>query len=109
MPNTYSESGNTILERIEKATHFTDWVYDQIKPHLRGTILEIGSGSGTYSKKILKDFPENTIVLSDIDERYTQSLKKELANNHRDVAIYTLDLEKESDFKKTEASFDSAF
>ncbi len=81
-------------------------MYEQAKPNLKGTILEIGSGRGTYSKLIIKDFPNNKIILSEIDENYIDQLHKTFDN--RLVSTIKLNIEEKSDFVQIE-SFDSAF
>ena len=54
MDTAYSAEGDKTLENLHNASRFTDWMYAQVKPHLKGDILEIGSGIGTYSEKIIR-------------------------------------------------------
>ncbi|MDQ3076947.1 MAG: class I SAM-dependent methyltransferase [bacterium] len=107
MDKKYSDVGNTILNVLDKATNFTDWMYSHIKPHLKGTILEVGSGSGTYSKKIIEDFKNHSIILSDVDELYEKSLKEKFSSDR--VQVLKLDLEKKEDFEALSNKVDSAF
>lgn len=102
----YSHEGDKNLEIIDKAHRFTSWLYEQIKPHLKGDILEIGSGRGTYSQKIVADFPHSNIMLSDLDEAYATLLKKQFPADH--VASFKLDLLEKDDFASIPA-VDSAF
>jgi SAM-dependent methyltransferase len=106
MAETYSKGGDINLEILDRADKFTEWTYRQIAPFLGGTILEIGSGRGTYSKKIVRDFPKNKIVLSDIDPDYAEGLKKQFKEDN--VSAIKLDLESKEDFESLPCRFDSA-
>jgi SAM-dependent methyltransferase len=73
-------------------------MYEEFQRHITGDILEIGSGIGTYSKMIVKDFPNSNIVLSDISEEYISELKQRF--NLPNVKVMPLDLNNESHFMK---------
>ncbi len=75
MATTYSSIGDQNLHAIQEAGAFTDWMYAQIRPHIQGCTLEIGSGTGTYSAKLIRDFPGQSIILTDIDPVYVQQLQ----------------------------------
>lgn len=94
---TYSSEGDQILETIQKADKFNAWMYDQIKPWLRADILEIGSGIGTFSEMIARDF-DNKIILSDIDKKYVEKLEEKFKDK-KNVTARKLDLNKKEDFK----------
>jgi SAM-dependent methyltransferase len=100
----YSAQGNTNLLIIDKARNFTDWMYDEVSPFLKGNILEIGSGFGTYSGRLVKDFPDSKIVLSDCDENYASSLKKFENDN---VSSRRIDISKREHFESLKNSMDS--
>lgn len=102
----YSSQGKENLEVLSRADNFTDWMYSEIKPFLKGNILEIGSGMGTYSKKIINDFRGSKIVLSDIDEGYINDLKK---NENGDVSVLKINIENEQDFKNISIPVNSVF
>ncbi len=90
--HAYADTGKEILQSLEEANHFTEWLFDEIKPYIKGLILEIGSGLGTYSKKLIRDFPESRLVLSEIDQDYCQALQTQFRTVA--VEIKSLDLEK---------------
>ncbi|MDO8428755.1 MAG: class I SAM-dependent methyltransferase [Candidatus Diapherotrites archaeon] len=96
------------LEIFENTEKFTNLIYQEIKPFLQGNILEIGSGIGSYSKKIAKDFPQNQILLSEIDPKYIQTLKA-LFKTKPNINRIKLDLNSEKDFQMLSNQFDSAF
>ena len=106
MQNAYSDVGNTNLQVTEKANRFVDWMYAEVKPFLRGSILEIGSGLGVYSDKIAADFPDQTLTLSDVDERYLEALKSRFSGRTA-VRVRKLDLASADDIKGLESAVDS--
>ncbi len=107
MADIYSRDGNQNLKTIEDADKFTDWMYSEVKPYLRKNILEIGSGIGTYSEKIARDFKDSKITFSDVDKNYVTGLKKRFQDN-KNVSCIKLNLENLSDFKNIKHKVDSA-
>lgn len=103
--NGHLDDGDKNLRLVKKQNNFCDWMYSEIKPYLRGDILEIGSGLGTYSEKITKDSKNYKIFLSDINDDYLKKLKKIFQNQR--INCIKLNLEKREDFLKIEQKFDS--
>lgn len=106
MTDDFAHQMGLNLKILDKANNFTDWMYDEIRPYLKGNIFEVGSGQGTYSRKIIKDFPNSKIVLSDIDKDYVGKLGRFAS---RDVAVLDVDISKKEDFKKIKFPIDSFF
>ncbi|MDI6778004.1 MAG: class I SAM-dependent methyltransferase [Patescibacteria group bacterium] len=73
-------------------------MYSEIKPYIKGGILEVGSGIGTFSRKIINDFQDHKVFLSDIDPEYIKNLENTYSPNENIQAI-KLDLGKSSDFE----------
>ena len=48
--------GHENLETAVKRKNFTKWVSQETFSELKGDILEIGSGLGTYSQQIINNF-----------------------------------------------------
>ena len=101
----YSESGDRNLQTIGRSDNFCDWMYSEIKPFLHGNILEIGSGIGTYSQRVTRDFPGQQIVLSDLDTEYVRSLGNEFADREN-VRSLRLDLMDKNGFEAIDVPFD---
>jgi SAM-dependent methyltransferase len=101
----YSKIGDKNLKIVNQSSNFTNWLYEQIKPYIDGKILEIGSGIGTYSAKIIADFPKNKIVLSDIDPNYLTKLKKQW--QMKNVFVDKLNLNSKADFLRIGGRFDT--
>lgn len=77
--------GLETLNVIEKANRFNKWMYDTIKLHCKGKILEIGSGIGNISEYFIKD--KQDIVLSDLRDNYI-----EIARNKFENEVLKIDL-----------------
>lgn len=90
--------GHKNLETAIKRKNFTKWVMDETFSKLKGDILEIGSGLGTYSEQIIKNHPNSKITLSDISSLYVENLKKRFLSNS--VKVFKLDLNNKDNFKE---------
>lgn len=84
-----SKYGTDTLEVISEAHHFNRWMYDTIKPHCRGEILEIGSGIGNISQFFINDGA--SISLSDIENSYFPILKEKFGESKNLKGMYRLD------------------
>jgi len=107
-PREYlSEEGNMEFElsNYKRQKNFINWQYARIKPYLSGDILETGSGYGTFSEKLVRDF-QGKIYLSEIDRKFISMLEEQLGSNERVVVTY-LDLNDKEDFSKIKIKFDS--
>jgi SAM-dependent methyltransferase len=98
--------GEDTLNAIAKADKFNFWMYSQMRPYLRGNILEIGSGIGNISDFLTKEFP--SACLSDVRDQYTEYLKQRFPNNN----VLNIDLvhpEFETVYQELLGSFDFVF
>ncbi len=46
------------LERLGTAESFFNWVLDEFHPYLEGSVLEVGAGTGTITRKLVERYPE---------------------------------------------------
>lgn len=67
------ETGYQTLEVIAKADKFNQWMFETIRPHCHGNLLEIGSGIGNISRFFIQS--GYSLTLSDTDEHYIEQLK----------------------------------
>jgi SAM-dependent methyltransferase len=98
--------GEDTLNAIAKADKFNFWMYSQMRPFLRGNILEIGSGIGNISDFLIKEFP--SACLSDVRVQYTEHLKQHFPKN----IVLKIDLvhpEFETVYEELLGSFDFVF
>lgn len=110
MNNSYSQTGKDNLSIIDGNDNFVNWMFEQVKPHLHGNILEIGSGIGTYSKKLIENFnnSKNKIYLSELDKNLVKQLEIQIGS-HDNISVHSIDLLNLEDFSKTQHTIDSIF
>ncbi len=106
----YSHKGDQILKSLDSANNFTNWMYEVVSKRLKGDILEVGSGFGTYSQKLVADkrFENSKFTLSDIDSGYVKSLRHKYKDN-KNVQVVELDIESKKQKSNFEESYDSIF
>ena len=87
--------GHANLEIISENSRFNEWMYGHIRAGLKekmGNILELGSGVGTISEKIIRDMgPSAHITLTDVSATYVQSLKIKYSSL-KNVSVSRMDL-----------------
>jgi 2-polyprenyl-3-methyl-5-hydroxy-6-metoxy-1,4-benzoquinol methylase len=97
-------SGHENLEIVSQNKRFNNWMYNEILPGLKGDILEVGSGIGTFSEKIIRDLPLSHITLTDISLPYVKKLEERFSksnnNNTNNISTYKLDLNCKADYEK---------
>ena len=102
--------GKSTLEVISKADKFNRWMYNVIKPHCKGKILEIGSGIGNISSFVMEDGFE--LMLTDIRTGYCETLTQTFNKNPFFLGAEVMDLTDE-DFNQKFAThigqFDTVF
>ena len=87
----YQYFGHENLESVSQMARFNDWMYKQVSPGLKGDVLEVGSGIGTFSEKIASDLPRSQITLTDISPFYLKELEKRFSGNSN-ISVCKLDL-----------------
>jgi SAM-dependent methyltransferase len=86
----------TSLGFVESSPSYARWLYDTVKPYVRGDVLEVGSGLGTYSQFLFTELP-GKLCLTDINEDYLEELRKKFPESR--VIVERLDLGSREDFK----------
>jgi SAM-dependent methyltransferase len=82
--------GQSTLEAIAEAPRFNEWMYAVTSRHLKGTILEIGSGIGNISEHYLK--AGRPLTLSDIRANYCDQLTAQFGDMTTCKGVLNLDL-----------------
>ena len=67
------EYGSQILARLSRAPRFNAWMADTIRPYCGTQVLEIGSGVGNLTQKLI---PRRKYVVSDINPLYLDMLAR---------------------------------
>lgn len=66
------------LERLEEAGNFTRWVGAKIRPFVRGRVLEVGCGTGTYTE-LLAGWSD-AVVAVDLDPAFAAATRRRFAD-----------------------------
>jgi SAM-dependent methyltransferase len=98
----FDYQGHENLELMSHCHRFNNWRYEQILPALKGDILEVGSGLGVFSEKIIQDMPRSHITLTDVSFGYLRELEKKfcIGNNNKNISVKKLDLNNEEDYNR---------
>jgi len=78
------------LDVISEAVNFNRWMYDQIKDHCHGKILEIGSGIGNISGFFIAD--NKNIWVSDLRQNYRDALTEKFNGKKNLGGVLDLDI-----------------
>ncbi len=108
--NRNLEYGTETLEVISAASRFNRWMYETIKPHCKGNILEVGSGIGNISRYFAEEGAE--ITLSDFDDSYFPRLEEQFGHYPNMKGIYQIDFsdkELASRYPELIGQFDTVF
>ncbi len=65
--------GGEILERLNRAPRFNQWMADVIRPYVGDRVLEIGAGTGNLSVQLM---PRSVYWATDINRHYLDYLMK---------------------------------
>ena len=98
--------GRETLEIISEADSFNQWMYDQIKPFIKGRVVEIGSGIGNISQFLIDQNYDT--LLSDFNPYYLDILRQKFANNENFLGAQKIDLVHPS-FEEEYAAFIGTF
>ena len=83
-----TDVGADTLLKMRLMRNNNSWVFNKISPYLGKQTLEIGSGIGTFSNRIVQH--TDHLTASDIDKRHIQYLKKRFIANPK-INIKELD------------------
>jgi glycosyltransferase involved in cell wall biosynthesis len=97
------EYGSQILARLSKAPRYNGWIADVIRPYCGQKVLEIGSGVGNLTRKLV---PRQRYVASDINPLYLDSLRS-LRENHPYLDVSYCDVTELKSFPEVEQGFDT--
>jgi len=84
------------LETASISADLARWTYEEIRPFVKGDILEVGSGTGTYSEMLYRDFA-GRLFLTDIHPSYLAQLRNRFQNGR--VVVRSLDLNSREHFE----------
>jgi glycosyltransferase involved in cell wall biosynthesis len=95
--------GSRILGRLARAPRFNAWMAETIRPYCGQRVLEIGSGTGNLTRKLI---PRERYVASDINPLYLHTLRGLTADRpYLDVTL--TDVTRGETFPRIEGGFDT--
>jgi glycosyltransferase involved in cell wall biosynthesis len=97
------EYGSQILGRLGRAPRFNSWMADTIRPYCGNHVLEIGSGVGNLTQKLI---PRRKYVASDINPLYLHTLSR-LRADRPYLRTAFCDVADVDSFPKEEGPFDT--
>jgi SAM-dependent methyltransferase len=80
-PVSYDEADGTlaeVLDSIDDATEYADWIGDLLAPHVSGEILEVGSGHGVLTERLAM---LGSVTASDPSARAVDLLRERFDGN----------------------------
>ena len=95
--------GSQILARLSRAPQFNAWMADTIRPYCGSRVLEIGSGVGNLTQRLI---PRRKYVVSDINPLYLQTLATLQADRPYLKASFC-DVSDIATYPKSEGPFDT--
>jgi glycosyltransferase involved in cell wall biosynthesis len=78
------------LETLDGADRYVEWIASLVVPNLRGRVLEVGAGHGTFSAVLAGAASE--LVVSEPSERASELLRERFAG-HPGIRVISADLE----------------
>ena len=95
--------GSHVLGRLGRAPRFNAWMADTIRPFCGQRVLEIGSGTGNLTRRLI---PRDSYVASDVNPLYLQTLRSlTIDRPYLDVTI--TDVTQGTSFPRVEGGFDT--
>ena len=73
------------LGHLAEAGNYNRWIFDAIKPHLHGRVLEVGCGTGTFSTLIAASAEQLTAM--DLDAGFVAQAQERLGRMENAVAL----------------------
>ena len=95
--------GSHILARLSRASNFNTWMADTIRRYCGSRILEIGSGVGNLTRKLI---PRAKYVASDINPLYIQTLEA-LSNDRPYMDASYCDVTQIASFPRHDEAYDT--
>lgn len=99
-----SEAGGYVtLERMGKLSHYNDWIWEAIAPHVGNRVLEVGAGIGNMTRVL---YGRDLIVATDVELPYLHILRNRFSRNPT-VHIHHLDLNSDDHLALKHYEFDT--
>jgi len=91
MTERVDKEGFETLTTIAAADKFNQWMFNTIRPYIKGNVFEAGSGIGNISELLLG--MGHPVMLSDFSPHYQPLLRKRFATHPQFSGVLDMDLE----------------
>lgn len=91
------------LQMVSLAKNYNHWIFNQFKKYIKGNVLEVGGGIGTFTEALVDKADKVTTL--EIDKQYLQQLKDKFKNNKK-IKVASLNLSRKTDNQKLRGKFD---
>ncbi|HET8542007.1 MAG TPA: glycosyltransferase [Anaeromyxobacter sp.] len=95
--------GSQILGRLARAPRFNAWMADTIRPFCGRRVLEIGSGTGNLTRRLV---PRDAYVASDVNPLYLHTLRH-LTHDRPYLDVTLTDVTRGDSFPRVPGGFDT--
>lgn len=87
------------LEAMSQAKKYYQWLIKIIKPYIGSSVVEVGSGSGSFSKQLLALKPEKVALIEPAKNMYSllKDTAKEAADTQTSVTLVNAYMDKAQD------------
>src|SRR4030067_413305 len=87
-----TERTNTLaLLLLEEAASYHQWIFEQMKPFLRGNILEVGCGIGNLTEWLLQ---RGKVLATDVNEDYLDIIREKYQSHPNLIGAQIWDIRK---------------
>lgn len=66
----------TSAEQMQKATNYNQWTFEQFEKYIKGEVLEVGCGVGSFTKLITEQSKFDSLYCIDISAPAIDHIKK---------------------------------
>ena len=81
-----------VTERFDSANFHINYCLSFVKKHIKGNILEVGAGCGSFTKNYLNKIKSNQITLTELDKKNFADLKERFKDNKNiEVVCHNID------------------
>lgn len=82
-----------VTERFDSADFHISYCLSFVKKYLKGNILEVGAGCGSFTKNYLNKIESNQITLTELDKKNITDLKERF-KNYKNIEVICQDVDK---------------
>lgn len=87
--NSTFEYEGSDLEAMMIANNYYNWIFNDIKPYIGKNVVEVGSGTGSFSKMILKTKPRKVHLIEPSKNTFTKLKENTTSKKIKNIEVNT--------------------